>query len=43
VAKRYQHVTSGALVSVRDEKVLGSEWKLLVEKPKTSPNAKKQS
>lgn len=26
MAKRYQHVTSGALVSVRDDKVLGSEW-----------------
>jgi hypothetical protein len=43
VAKRYQHVTSGAVVSVRDEKELGSEWKLLDEKPKTTSRAKKQS
>jgi hypothetical protein len=27
MAKRYKHVTSGAVVSVRDDKVLGSEWK----------------
>lgn len=26
MAKRYRHVTSGAVVSVRDDKVLGSEW-----------------
>lgn len=26
MAKRYKHVTSGAVVSVRDDKVLGSEW-----------------
>lgn len=26
MAKTYKHVTSGAVVSVRDDKVLGSEW-----------------
>ena len=26
MATRYKHVTSGAVVSVRDDKVLGSEW-----------------
>lgn len=26
MAKRYRHVTSGALVSVRDDKAMGSEW-----------------
>jgi hypothetical protein len=26
MAKRYKHATSGALVSVRDDKVLDSEW-----------------
>lgn len=31
MAKRYQHATSGALVSVRDDKDLGSEWKSLDE------------
>jgi hypothetical protein len=29
MAKRYKHVTSGAVVSVRDDKVLGSEWGLV--------------
>jgi hypothetical protein len=35
MAKRYKHVTSGALVSVRDDKVLGSEWKSLDEAPRS--------
>ena len=35
MAKRYKHVTSGALVSVRDDKVLGSEWKSLDETPRS--------
>jgi hypothetical protein len=35
MAKRYKHVTSGAVVSVRDDKVLGSEWVDLSE-PKPS-------
>ena len=26
MAKTYKHVTSGAVVSVRDDKDLGSEW-----------------
>ena len=33
MAKRFKHVTSGAVVSVRDDKVLGSEWKSLDEAP----------
>ena len=35
MAKRYKHVTSGAVVSVRDDKVLGSEWKSLDEAPRS--------
>ena len=31
MAARYKHVTSGALVSVRDDKVLGSEWEPVKE------------
>jgi len=44
---RLRHVTSGAVVSVADEKVerLGSEWEPLDEKPKTAkkPAAKPAS
>ena len=41
MAKRYKHVTSGALVSVRDDKVLGSEWAPADEAPaaKRAPKA----
>lgn len=40
MAKRYKHVTSGALVSVRDDKVLGLEWKSLDEAPRSeSPDS----
>lgn len=42
MAKRYKHVTSGAVVSVRDDKALGSEWKSLDEAPRSeSPDSKK--
>jgi hypothetical protein len=34
MAKRYKHVASGAVVSVRDDKVLGSEWVDLSEPAK---------
>jgi hypothetical protein len=40
MAKRYKHVTSGAVVSVRDDKVLGSEWAPVDEAPaKRAPKA----
>lgn len=38
MAKRYQHVTSGALVSVRDDKDLGTEWKSLDESRSETPD-----
>lgn len=46
MAKRYKHVTSGAVVSVRDDKVLGSEWEAADEAPAkrtTKPAAKSGS
>lgn len=40
MAKRYKHITSGAVVSVRDDKVLGSEWGPVDEAPaKRAPKA----
>lgn len=48
MAKTYKHVTSGAVVSVRDDKVLGSEWGPVDEAPakrttKAAPAAKSDS
>jgi hypothetical protein len=41
MAKRYKHVASGAVVSVRDDKVLGSEWVELSEPAKESAPRKR--
>jgi hypothetical protein len=41
---RYKHVTSGAVVDVRDDKVLGSEWEPVTdEKPAQKRTAKRAS
>jgi len=35
---RYKHATSGALVSVRDDKAMGSEWVPFDEKAAAEPS-----
>jgi hypothetical protein len=35
---RYKHATSGALVSVRDDKAMGSEWVPFDEKTAVKPS-----
>lgn len=39
MATRYRHVTSGAVVSVRDDKAMGSEWEPV--KPEKKPVPRK--
>ena len=42
MAARYRHVTSGAVVTVRDDKAMGSEWEAESdEKPAQKRTAKK--
>ena len=43
MAARYKHVTSGALVIVRDDKVLGSEWEPVKANAPAKKAAAKQS
>jgi hypothetical protein len=43
MAARYRHVTTGALVEVRDDKVLGSEWEPADKKQAPAKAPAKQS